>query len=61
VGRLGIEAAVTSQAERLEQSRAERIVAAFEAAIGVLGLTDAQRAHAGPAMAHFLLRLTDDA
>jgi hypothetical protein len=61
VAKLGIEAAVVSQAERLERSRAERIVEAFEVALGVLDLPAGQRARAGAAMAAMLLHLTGGA
>jgi hypothetical protein len=61
VARLGIEATVTSQAERVERSRAERIVEAFEVALDVLDLSDGQRARAGAAMAALLLHLADGA
>jgi hypothetical protein len=60
VARLGIEAAVTRQAGRLERSRAERIVEAFEEALDVLDLTGAQRARAGSAMAALLLHMTGE-
>jgi hypothetical protein len=36
VGRLGVEAAIAGVAERLERGRAERIVAAFEAAVAAM-------------------------
>jgi hypothetical protein len=60
VARLGIEAAVTSQAERLERSRAGRIVEAFEVAVGALDLSDGQRGRAGAAMAALLLHLAGE-
>lgn len=61
VARLGIEAQITSAAERLERARADRIVEAFRAALTVLDLSDAQWARAGPALAGALLYLAGEA
>jgi hypothetical protein len=60
VAHLGLAEQATEAAGRLEQARAERIVAAFEAAVGLLDLDQRQHQLAPRAMAACLLSLTSE-
>jgi hypothetical protein len=60
VGRLGVEAAVAGQAERLERARAERIVEGVQAGLDYMGLTLEQRKRAQRGLAVTLLFLAGE-
>jgi hypothetical protein len=60
VGRLGIEAKIAGQLERLERSRAERIVEGFEIALDTLQLDEEQREKVPGVLSALLLYLADD-
>jgi len=59
VGRLGIEAAIVGQQERLERARAERIVSGISDLLDRLGLDEQQVQRAEPALVGLLFWLAE--